>query len=172
MKRFLVLLVLGGLGALGWYFYPEISAFFKPPKVPPIVQFAHYADKQIPSVLSSLSAGPGTGDKQALMQARETFKGLSLTDGIEKAQVNAAAIHVCDVLIQALDERQVYYDRLMKVDDNMEHGALAYKAPQDVQKRRKFFMDGVERTWAERAFYYQGLLDRDYALIQQAASSQ
>jgi hypothetical protein len=165
-KKILFLLIAAAALFLGWRFYfPQTHA------ENPVLTLSEMIDRHISVILGPLMAGPLPVDSHELRKLSETLRDGALKSPPEHAKVYLAASKLCDTLMGILDERESHVLRINNIHANSSPSRLSKNPEQDRQNTVRFFVNGVEHSWVQKAKVFRNRINQQYAELRKLERS-
>lgn len=102
-------------------------------------------------------------DSHEVRKLRESLRDGAVRKNEDEIQVYEAAVKVCSTLLSLLEERENHSLRVKHILSNTSPSELSKSPEEDKERRVRFFVAGVERSWVEKVKIYRKRLDKEYA---------
>lgn len=132
----------------------------------PIGRLSAFVDAHHDRIFGPLSPDDTVVSTREISEIEATLRGLQMKASGDERKIYATARQLCGVLQQALAARQEHTRRLAEMRAKGFEAPLASPERRDaeIEKRRRFFEGGVERSWENAVDKLRAEVDslRDY----------
>jgi len=180
MSRLLNFILIIGLAAtvvyLVWFKKPDTNFTYierttntveKAPPQPPIRRLSGFVDAHVDRIFSPLSEKDVIVPSQELRQIRATLADLSSTNNERDRRLYLAGITLCDQSLHAISRREDYARRMAdaaaKRPVSLESDAS--RRNEDIQRKWRFFHDGIMRGWASESVTLRTQIAKQYDYV-------
>lgn len=166
MKGLAIAVLVFVCGATTWFFFAE-----KTDEKDPFLRLSKIFDDHIAQVLGPLDSNAVPIDTHELRKLREALRDGGGVGKREAIELHQAAVKLCDTLLTLLEDREVHAMRVRHILANTNTSELSDSPNEDKERRTKFFVSGVERSWIDRVKAYRKRLDKEYAELRRLERS-